>query len=253
MMRKFLVELQFDGRKYSGFQKNGNARTIQAMVEIALKKLFEKDIDIVGSSRTDAGVSAREFCFVFCADTKLPANRVAYKLNRFLPKDIQCQNSEEVDINFDLRKAIESKTYQYVIYNSNHIRPLIDKNSLFVGDVLDYDYMKICANKLVGTHNYKSFCNVNADTTSFVRTVENIKIDCEGDQIKMYFTAQNFLYNMVRILAGTLVECGKHKLSAEDIDRLFMAKDRSKNIAKTLPAKALTLYGVKLKKIVNYQ
>ena len=245
-MRKFLVNVEFDGKRYAGFQKNANTKTVQAEIENALKKLFEKDIDIVGSSRTDAGVSARDFYFVFSTDTKLPADRVAYKLNRFLPKDIQCQQSREVKQNFDLRKNILSKTYKYSLYVSNHIKPLLNARALQVDEPLDLEYMQICAQKLVGEKNYKSFCNINADTTSFVRKVEKIEIKQFGDEIEIYITAKNFLYNMVRILVGTLLECGKHKLTPEQLDDLFVQKDRSKNPAKTLPPKALVLFETKI-------
>ena len=245
-MRKFLVNVEFDGKRYAGFQKNQNAKTVQTEIESALKKLFEKEIDIVGSSRTDAGVSARDFYFVFSADTKLPADRVAFKLNRFLPKDIQCQKSREVEQNFDLRKSVLSKTYKYSLYVSNHAKPLLNGRSVRVEEPLDIQYMQICAQKLVGEKNYKSFCNTNADTTSFVRKVEKIEIEQLNDEIEIYITAKNFLYNMVRILVGTLIECGKHKITAEQIDDLFVQKDRSKNPAKTLPAKALMLYETKI-------
>lgn len=246
-MRKFLVNVQFDGRRYKGFQKNENAKTVQDEIEGALKNLFKTDIAIVGSSRTDAGVSARVFYFVFCADTKLPADRVAYKLNRFLPKDIVCQQSREVDLNFELKNRVENKTYRYSIYVSNHIKPLENGRAVWIDDKLDIEYMQICAKKLLGKHNYKSFCNVNADTTSFERQVDDIKIVCENELINFYITAQNFLYNMVRILVGTLIECGKHNLTEADIDYFFEIKDRAKNPAKTMLPKALCLYDIKLK------
>ena len=246
-MRKFLVNVEFDGKRYRGFQKNENAKTVQAEIESALKKLFEKVVSVVGSSRTDAGVSAKDFYFVFSADTKLPADRVAYKLNRFLPKDIVCQQSKEVPLSFDLKKSIVSKTYKYALYVSNHKKPLLDANAVWVEQPLDLQYMQICAKKLLGQNNYKSFCGINADTTSFERKVESIEIKQTDNLLEIYITAQNFLYNMVRVLVGTLIECGKHKMSAEQIEQLFKQKDRSKNPAKTMPAKALVLYKTTLK------
>lgn len=246
-MRRFLIDIQFDGKRYSGFQKNVGQKTIQGEIEVALEKLFETKISTTGASRTDAGVSAKNFLLTFDCDTKLPADRVAFKLNRFLPKDIQCQSSVEVDFDFDLRKSIASKTYQYTIYTGSHIKPLVNHCAYFVEGELDLQNMQKCASVLIGKHNFKSFCNQNADTTSFEREIFDINIVKQEETIKLYFTANNFLFNMVRILAGTLVECGKNKLSADDIKDLLDKKDRSKNIAKTLPPKALILYKIDLK------
>ena len=243
-MRKFLVELQFNGKKYFGYQINGGTKTIQLEVENALKKLFDKDIQIEGCSRTDSGVSAKEYYFCFCADTKLPADRVAYKLNRFLPKDIQCQNSFDVPSDFNLRKEIKSKTYQYSIYDGEHLQPLLNKDAVFVNTTLDINKMQECANIFVGKHNFKSFCNINADSKSFVRTIYDIKVIRQDDLIKIYLTADGFLFNMVRVLVGTLVEYGKGKLDKNQIKNLLKLKDRSKNPAKTMQAKGLFLYKI---------
>ncbi len=245
-MRKFLVEVQFNGKNYNGFQRNKNSKTVEGEIETALKKLFLVDIVISGCSRTDSGVSAKKFYFTFECKTKLPADRVASKLNRFLPNDIQCQSSREVSTLWDLRDNVEHKTYRYSIYFGEYKKPLLNSFSTFVKGNLNIENMKKCANQLMGKHNYKSFCNQNADTTSFDREILDIKIISADKQIDMYFTAKNFLYNMVRILAGTLVECGLNKLSVEDINNLFAVCDRQKNIAKTMPAKSLLLYDVKI-------
>lgn len=246
MKRKFLVDVQFDGRKYNGFQKNGNSNTIQLQLETALKKLFLQDVVVSGCSRTDKGVSAKQFYFVFEAETKLPADRVAFKLNRFLPNAIQCQNSIEVENSFDLRKSIKSKTYKYSIYTGSHVQPLKNSSRLFVEGELDLQNMQKCAKELVGKHNFKSFCNQNPDTTTFDREIFDIEIEQRENEIDMYFTANNFLYNMVRILAGTLLECGKGKLTNQDVANLLKAKDRAKNPAKTLPSKGLVLQKINI-------
>lgn len=243
-MRKFLVNVQFLGKNYAGFQINKGQNTIQEQIEMALKKLFFVDIKIDGCSRTDSGVSAKEFYFTFLVDTKLPADRVAFKLNRFLPNDIQCQNSQEVDLNFLVRDKIGSKTYEYSIYVGNHIQPIYNRFAVFCEGSLDIDKMKKCSKILLGKHNFKSFCNISPDTTTYDRELFDIQIAQNENLIKLYFTANGFLYNMVRILAGTLVECGKGKLNQEDIKNLFAIKDRGKNPAKTMSPKGLVLYKV---------
>jgi tRNA pseudouridine38-40 synthase len=246
-MRNFLVNVQFNGKNYKGFQINGTQNTVELQIETALFKLFGEKITICGCSRTDAGVSAKEYYFTFLSDTKLPADRVAFKLNRFLPNDIQCQKSSEVPQNFKLRENIKAKTYEYAIYDGEHAKPLLNRFSVFVCGNLNEQNMQKCANLLVGTHNFKSFCNQNAETQSYVRTIENIKIVRTENLIKIYVTGDGFLYNMVRIIAGTLVECGLGKLNEDDIKNLFKVQDRSKNPAKTMNAKGLTLFEVKLK------
>lgn len=247
-MRKFLVRVQFNGKQYLGFQINGDARTIEKEIESALQKLFLCKIKIDGSSRTDAGVSAKEFYFTFCVDTKLPAERVAFKLNRFLVSDIQCQSSSEVSLNYILRENIFSKTYEYSIYTGEHIQPLLNRNAVWVDKKLDLKNMKECASALCGKHNYKSFCNFSPDTSSFDREVLEVKILQDNDLIKFYITAGGFLYNMVRVLVGTLIECGNGRYKIDDIKKLFEVQDRSQNVAKTMSPKGLVLYSVQFKK-----
>lgn len=246
-MRKFLVNVQFLGKNYSGFQINIGQNTIQQKIEDALKKLFLIDIKIDGCSRTDSGVSAKEFYFTFCVDTKLPADRVAYKLNRFLPSDIQCQNSREVDLNFVVRQNIISKTYEYSIYVGEHIQPIYNRFATFCEGNLDIEKMEICSKVFLGKHNFKSFCNYSPDTTTFDREIKQIKIVKQENLIKFYITANGFLYNMVRILVGTLIECGKGNMMPKDIQNLFQIKDRGKNPAKTMSPKGLMLFKVDFK------
>lgn len=243
-MRKFLCQVQFDGKKYFGFQANGNTKTIQQQLQAALAKLFMQNITVEGCSRTDAGVSALQYYFAFCADTKLPADRVCFKLNRFLPSDIQCQSSVEVNLNYNVRQNIKTKTYMYKIYFGNHIQPLLNKNSVFVKGDLNYKAIKDCAPLFVGKHNFKAFCNPNAEASNFVKTIQSIKVEKQANQITFYITANSFLYNMVRVLVGTLILCGNGTYTKQDVLNLFDVQDRAKNKAITMPAKGLMLYAV---------
>lgn len=247
MKRKFLIEVQYDGKNYLGFQKNGKSKTIELEIENALYRLFNEQITVEGCSRTDRGVSAKKFYFTFVCETKLPQDRVCFKINRFLPKDIQCQNSYEVPLDFMLRKNIQSKTYEYTIYTGEHIKPLLAKNAVFIEGELDIKNMQDCGSVLLGRRNFKSFCNINADTTTFERNIFDIKILKDEEYIKMYFTADNFLYNMARILAGTIILCGQNKLTKNDIKELLKIEDRSKNPAITMQEKGLKLFDIKLK------
>lgn len=248
IMRRFLVKVQFNGKQYAGFQINGEKKTIQLEIENCLQKLFGEKITIAGCSRTDSGVSAKEFYFTFDAGTKLPADRICFKLNRFLPNEIQCQQSSEVDTKFNLRANVESKTYEYSVYDGMHIQPLLNRDAVFVEGKLDVLNMQKCANMLVGKHNFKSFCNYNDDVKTYTRNLIDAKVVRFGDLIKIYLTADGFLYNMVRVVAGTLVECGKGNLGTKDIENLLKICDRSQNIAKTMSPKGLVLEKVCFKK-----
>ena len=247
-MRKFLIEVQFFGKSYSGFQINGDKKTIQSEIECALRKLFEQEIKINGCSRTDSGVSAKEFYFTFKAETKLPADRVAFKLNKYLPNDIQCQSSVEVDLQYDVRENIQTKTYEYSIYFGEHVKPIYNRFAVYIKGNLDIEKMIKCSKILVGKHNFKSFCNYNPDISTYEREITNIEILQNENLIKFYITGNGFLYNMVRILVGTLIECGKNNLDESDINLLFKLKDRAKNLAKTMSPKGLVLYKVNFKK-----
>lgn len=245
-MKKFLIVVQFDGRRYFGFQANQNKNTIQSQIELAIEKLFKQPAKINGCSRTDAGVSARQFLFTFCMDTKLPADRVAYKLNRFLPRDIQCQKSQLVSMDFDLRKHVVQKTYQYAIYFGEHIQPLFEPFAVYVGNKFNFQNMQTCANLLTGKHNYKSFCNISPEVVNYNRQISSITFTQQKNLVLIEISAKSFLYNMVRVIVGTLVECAKGTLSADDIKNLFALQDRSKNIAKTMSSKGLVLKSVTL-------
>lgn len=245
VMRRFLVKLEFNGKHYSGWQKQSNAETVQGEVEKALSKLFGVQTTCQGCSRTDAGVSALCYYFHFDADTKLPADRVAFKLNRFLPKDIQAQESKEVPLAFDARRSVKGKTYSYTFYVSPHVRPLLSSDHVQIETSFDLEKVKREAQALVGTHDFSSFRTIgyedNTDKKTTVRTITAIEFDEHNGELIVSITGDGFLYNMVRIVCGTLVEIGTGKL--DDLNSILEAKDRSK-AGKTLPPKGLKLIDV---------
>lgn len=247
-MRRFLLELQFYGRKYAGFQKQGNTtNTVQTVVETALEKLFLTPIEITGCSRTDAGVSAEQYFCHFDADTKLPAERVCFKLNRFLPIDIQAISSKEVAFDFDARKNVTKKTYSYTLYRSEHRLPLYESDGVRVDCNFNLESVKKAAACLQGTHDFAAFRTLgyekNAEKKNTVRTLYDISFQEDGKRIKIYVTGNGFLYNMVRIIVGTLVEAGEGKRTAESVKDALESKQRIKS-GKTMPPKGLKLYRV---------
>lgn len=239
------MKLQFNGRDYSGWQIQKNSRSVQGEVEKALKKLFETDITACGCSRTDSGVSAEEYFFHFDADTKLPENRVAFKLNRFLPKDVQAQESREVPFSFDARKNVKSKTYVYSVCVSEHIMPLYSATHYRVERPLDIEKMRAEAAKLCGKHDFSAFRKIGyeegAANKSAVRTIHFIVVKAEENRVYIYVNGDGFLYNMVRIISGTLIAAGAGENI--DVEKILVSKDR-KNAGATLPPKGLKLYKV---------
>lgn len=244
-MRRFLVKLQFNGRDYSGWQIQKNSRSVQGEVEKALKKLFGADITACGCSRTDAGVSAEEYFFHFDADTKLPESRVAFKLNRFLPRDVQAQESREVPRSFDARRDVKSKTYVYSVCVSEHVMPLYSSTHYRIERPLNIEKMRAEALKLSGTHDFSAFRKIGyeegAADRSAVRTINFIDIKTKENRVYIYVNGSGFLYNMVRIIAGTLIAAGLD--GDTDVNEILISKDR-KNAGATLPPKGLKLYKV---------
>lgn len=241
-MRRFLVCCQFNGKNYNGFQKNENGKTIQGEIENALEKLFLNKIEITGCSRTDAGVSAEKYFFHFDAETKLPADRVCFKLNRFLPKDIQCFESQEVKDSFSARDC-KKKTYQYSIYQSPHLLPLLNRDCVQVKENLNVNDMQEASKFLIGKHDFASFRSENADVKSSTRTIFSINIKKSENVISFEISADGFLYNMVRILVGTLIDVGTGKIKVAEMSKILESKNRQQ-AGQTMPAKALRLVNV---------
>ena len=239
-MRRFLVEIQYNGKNYGGWQRNDNANTVQKVVETALGKLFSSEITAEGCSRTDAGVSAKQYFFHFDADTKLPCDRVCYKLNRFLPSDVVCQSSVEVDKRFHARKNVLSKTYVYRFYCGEHQKPLINRDAFFVKGRFDVsEAAKACA-LLVGRHDFSAFRTDSSSKASPIKTVLEARIDSLPDYFEFMVVADGFLYNMVRIMAGTVIAVGQGKTTLSDVQAALDGGRRIES-ALTLPPKGLTL------------
>ena len=244
-MRKFLVEIQFNGKNYYGFQKLNGHATIASKICEALQKLFDCEIDINGCSRTDAGVSAESYFFDFCVDTKLPTERIPFKLNRFLPKDIQAVSAREVEENFHARYFAKSKTYEYRFYLSEHTLPLLNPRCYKLKPTIDLDAMTTACNLFVGKHDFSAFKTTSNDDKSCVRTIFSSTLLRDGNVLTFRICGDGFLYNMVRILAGTLVKIAYNELSLDNLKTLLDQKlPRSSNPALTLPPNALTLKSV---------
>ena len=239
-MRRIFLEIAYDGSNYSGWQLQNNALSIQEVIDKALSEWLGEEIHTIGASRTDAGVHALGNVAVFDTESKIPGEKFSFGLNSRLPDDICIQQSYEVPMDFHPRFTQTVKTYEYKILNRRFPDPTRRTDSLFYHGRLDVEAMNAAAACLVGPHDFKSFCAVNHDAKTTVRTIYAASVWKEDDMIYFQITGNGFLYNMVRIIAGTLIEVGKGNLKPSDMKKILEAKDRAA-AGPTAPAHGLTL------------
>lgn len=242
-MRVKLV-VAYDGTDYCGWQVQPNGITVEEVLNRELSRLLKEEITVTGASRTDSGVHSLGNVAVFDTDTRMPAEKISYAINQRLPEDIVVQDSCEVSEDFHPRFAASQKTYEYKILNRKFPMPTLRRDTLFYCHPLDEGRMRQGAQFLVGTHDFTSFSSVKAQTNTFVRTVYELTVErTEDDIIHIRITGNGFLYNMVRIIAGTLLLVGAGKLEPEDVGRILAAKDRGA-AGPTAPAHGLTMIGI---------
>ena len=230
----------YDGTNYHGWQVQKNGITIESELNRCLTELLQEPIEVIGASRTDAGVHAMGNVAVFDTCSRMPAEKISYALNQRLPEDIRIQKSEEVDADWHPRYCDSRKTYEYRIYRGEFPMPLKRLYALHIYYTVNLEKMREAAKFFVGEHDFKSFCQVGAQVKSTVRTVYDVSIIEEGADLVIRVTGGGFLYNMVRIMAGTLLEVGKGKIDPGQISEIIQAKDREA-AGPTAPAHGLTL------------
>lgn len=243
-MRNIKLTLQYDGTNYQGWQKqkqkDREAITIQETLENAISLLTNEEINLQGSSRTDAGVHAKGFVANFKTTTNIPESKYREAINARLPKDIVIIKSEEVEENFNSRYDAKGKTYSYTIINRD-IYPVIGRQYMHhVKSPLDVEAMKKACKYFIGTKDFISFRSSGSSTKTTVRTIKDLHIETDNDMIKIYVTGDGFLYNMVRIIVGTLLMVGKNSIKPEEVKYIIEGKDRTK-AGSCVPAKGLTL------------
>lgn len=239
-MKRVRLVVAYDGTNYHGWQVQKNGITIESELNRCLSELLQEPIEVIGASRTDAGVHALGNVAVFDTESRMPAEKISYALNQRLPEDIRIQKSEEVAPDWHPRYCDSRKTYEYRIYRGEFPMPVKRLYALFTYRSLDVAKMQEAAQYFVGEHDFKSFCQVHAQVDSTVRTVYEMKVYEEGTDVVIRVTGGGFLYNMVRIMAGTLMEVGQGKRSPEEIAEIIEAKDREA-AGPTAPAHGLTL------------
>ena len=239
-MRRIKLVVAYDGTEYCGFQVQNNGPTIEGELNKVLSELFKEDIRVIGASRTDSGVHAYCNVAVFDTQARMPAEKMVYAINQRLPEDIRVQESSEVAADFHPRHTDSRKTYEYRIYNAAVQNPMKRRYALWNYYKLDVEKMKEAATHLVGEHDFKSFCSADTQVESTVRTVYEVAVTQSGEDIVISVSGNGFLYNMVRIIAGTLLEVGKGRIEPNEMPRILEAKNRQAS-GPTAPPHGLTL------------
>lgn len=239
-MKRVKLVVAYDGTNYRGWQLQPNGVTIEEVLNRALTELLKEPIAVIGASRTDSGVHARGNVAVFDTENRMPADKICFALNQRLPEDIRIQSSEEVSADWHPRKANCTKTYEYRILNRKIAMPLERLYSHFCYVTLDVERMRQAAQYIIGEHDFKSFCTVRTQAEETVRTVYSLDIDKEDDMITIRISGNGFLYNMVRIIAGTLMKVGMGVYPPEHVAEIIEARDRQQ-AGQTALAKGLTL------------
>lgn len=243
-MRNFKITIQYEGTRYQGWQKQeSTGNTLQGKFEALLEKLAGEPVQIHASGRTDGGVHAYGQVANFHMDTKLTKERLMEQINRYLPEDVAVIDIEEVPERFHARLNAKGKRYRYRVVNSS-IPHIFDRKYVYqIEEELDVEAMRAAAAYLMGTHDFKAFTSAKKGKKSTVRTIEEIRIEKKEDELQFFFSGDGFLFHMVRILMGTLLEVGLEKKKPEEIPEILASKNREM-AGPLVPAQGLSLMEV---------
>lgn len=242
-MRNIKLTIEYDGKEYKGWQKQPKHLNIQGEIENAIKTITGEEVELIGSGRTDAGVHAFGQVANFKIESDFPIDKIATAINSQLKKSIRVLKAEEVPLEFHSRYHCHQKTYAYIIDNSEQGTAIYRNTTHHISKPLNIENMQKAANYLVGEHDFSSFKSSGTSSKSSVRTIYQAQILKEQTRVVIMLTGNGFLYNMVRIIAGTLVEVGLGDKLPEEMKDIIEAKDRQK-AGKTLPAQGLFLMNV---------
>lgn len=227
-MRNIRLTIEYDGKDFNGWQKQPTKLNIQGEIERAIKEITGEDIELIGSGRTDANVSALNQIANFKTESNIEVSKIPYALNAKLKKSIRIKRAEEVSEEFHARYACKKKTYRYTINNTEQGTAIYKNMQYHFPIKLDEKKMKKAAKYFIGEHDFKAFKASGTSAKSSVRRIYSLDVRREGDLVIIEICGNGFLYNMVRIIAGTLVDVGQGKIKAEDIKSIIENKDRSR-------------------------
>ncbi|MBO5213938.1 MAG: tRNA pseudouridine(38-40) synthase TruA [Clostridia bacterium] len=239
---KYLIRLSFVGTAYCGWQTQKNGPSVQACVMDAVRKIFGEVSEFSGCSRTDSGVHAVDFCVSFSVPGQMPCEKLILAMNANLPKDIAVHSACPVSEDFHARYSVKKKEYRYRIYTGAVRSPFLEDRAWHRPGEYDLDLLNKAAEALRGTHDFRSFMAAGSKIEDCTRTVFDARFEADGDDLYFYVSADGFLYNMVRIMVGTLTDVPR-RFSPEDMAEILSAKDRSR-AGMTAPAHGLYLYRV---------
>lgn len=242
-MRNLKVMMAFRGTRYHGFQRQPNAVTVQQIVEEALSQLLNEPVTIYGCSRTDTGVHAQQFCFSMQTEKQLPARNFIRGACGYLPEDISILSVEDVPPNFHARYSCQAKQYMYRIHNSESKNPFTTDLELLYRRKMDIPLLQEAASHFVGTHDFAALCTNCTEKQNTIRTIHSISIEKQGDTVLILVKGNGFLYNMVRILVGTLLSVNEGRIPVSELDALLESRNRLK-AGITAQAHGLSLYRV---------
>lgn len=242
-MKNIRLTIEYDGKDFNGWQKQPNKLNIQGEIERAIEEITGEKVDLIASGRTDAGVHALAQMANFKTNSNLPVEKYPIALNTKLKKSIRIQKAEEVEEDFHSRYHCKQKTYRYVINNSEQGSSIYRNLEYFVPNKLNVEKMQEAVKYFEGEHDFKAFKASGTSSKSSVRTIYKTKVEKQGDRIVIELTGNGFLYNMVRIIAGTLVEVGLGKIEPNGIPKIIEKGERAR-AGKTLPPQGLYLVKV---------
>lgn len=237
---RYLITVEYFGKNFNGWQTQNNAPSVQQTLEEALSNLLREQIKLTGSGRTDTGVHALAQKAHFDTQSNIPMEKIPLAVNTLLPDDIRVKAIEERPLDFHAQYSAKRKTYLYKFYVSNISSPTRQYTHAQIIPPIDFEKMRQAADLLVGEHDFKAFCASGSIVKTTTRTLFRLELTHHGDEIIMEAEGNGFLYNMVRIIAGTLVYAAKGKLSLQDIEEALLTGDRKK-AGKTFPACGLYL------------
>lgn len=239
-MRNIKLILQYDGTNYCGWQRQKNAKTVQQTLEDAIYSIVKEDIKVIGCSRTDSGVHAKQYVANFFTNTNIPDDKLKFAINTKLPEDIVVLNSEEVSLDFHSRYNCKGKTYVYTVLNRDVPEALYRDYMYHFPRKLNVENMAKATKYIIGKHDFKAFKSQGSSVKTSIRTITDFHITKDNEIIKFSITGDGFLYNMVRIIVGTFLDVGVGKIRPEYIKYILEMKDRL-NAGKVVPAKGLCL------------
>lgn len=239
-MRNLLLRLMYDGTNYHGWQVQPNGITVQEALQNAVEQILGVRENVTGCSRTDSGVHARDFCCNIRTESDIDCYRFVGALNAVLSDDICVKSCEDVSYDFHARYDCKGKRYIYKVWNANYKNPFLTNYAYHYKNILDADFLNEQAQAYVGTHDFGGFCSSGSSVEDTVRTVKAFSVERQGDEVLFTVEADGFLYNMVRIMVGTLIEISENRIEKDTLADIIESTNRMR-AGRTVPPQGLYL------------